>query len=145
VRFFSRLRNVGHRSHERPGQDKDKSKGGSNTREGDETREVEERQAAPSNSFLGSELFLFQPQGPFTPPLPSCVPSTDLADFPTSYFSTEASFFNLRDQALCGDWFLVYDNGVLLGASSDPGCVTQQEVRRKDASHSLVLTLFAVY
>jgi hypothetical protein len=90
---------------------------------------MEERQAASSNSYLGSELFLFQPQGPFTPPLPSCVPSTDLADFPTSYFSTEASFFNLRDQALCGDWFLVYDNGVLLGATSDPGCVTPQEVR----------------
>jgi hypothetical protein len=105
---------------------------------------MEERQAASSNSYLGSELFLFQPQGPFTPPLPSCVPSTDLADFPTSYFSTEASFFNLRDQALCGDWFLVYDNGVLLGATSDPGCVTPQEVRGIDHI-SLVSHSRAVY
>jgi hypothetical protein len=71
---------------------------------------------------------------PFSPPLPTCLASSDLGGFPQVFFSTQASFFAVRDQALCGDWFLVYDNGVLLGATSDPGCVTAQEVRSQSLS-----------
>jgi hypothetical protein len=58
------------------------------------------------------------------------VPCLDMGDwggFPQRLLSTEPGFFTLKDQALCGDTFLVYDNGVLLGSTSDPGCTTPQE------------------
>ncbi len=52
-------------------------------------------------------------------------------------------FVAVRDQAKCGDTFLVYDNGVLLGSTSDPGCYTAVDVRHPFCSCSLSLSVFS--
>ena len=40
----------------------------------------------------------------------------------TNFVSPNDGYFLISDLAACGDAFLVYDNGVLLGSSGDPGC-----------------------
>ena len=83
------------------------------------SRRLQHARAGPQNT-TGSVLF-YDSFG-------VCTSPGDWGGFPhLNLLSASPGFFSIRDQGICGDSFLVYDNGVLLGATSDPGCVTQAE------------------
>ena len=63
----------------------------------------------------------------FNAPVTNCVDTGDWGSFPRRFLSPYPGFFSVRDQGICGDWFLVYDNGVLLGPTSKPNCSSLAE------------------
>lgn len=71
----------------------------------------EHRQSGPLLNVVGSVIFSAANS--------SCSISTDWGGFPQQLFSPYPGYFSIRDQAKCGDWFLVYDNNTLLGATSN--------------------------
>ena len=82
--------------------------------DGDVKRRSLASRAGPQNQ-TGSVLYFTASE---------CTDQGDWASFPQQLLSNSPGFFTLRDQGICGDSYLVYDNGVLLGSTSDPGCTS---------------------